>query len=215
MKNVYNCLDNLWEDFKKRQNLNDIALKQFKEYYNLLIEYNKIHNITAITNFNEVINDHFNDSLSLSNFENIAAINCLADVGSGAGFPAIPLKIKFPHLNVILIEVNNKKVEFLTQICQKLELINVEITDSDFRTFLRKTDYKIDIFCARASLQPEELIRIFMPSCVYNKSKLVYWASKSWQPDNKIKNLIVNEVNYVTGNKERKLIFFENKIERN
>lgn len=198
--------ENIWEYFKEKNNLDSDKLKKFEIYYNLLKETNDLHNLTAITQLKSVINYHFQDSIALCDFLDCSKVKSIADVGSGGGFPGIPIKIIKPDLSLTLIEVNQKKVEFLNNLIDTLKLENCQVIDLDWRTFLRKTELDIDLFCARASLSPEELIRMFKPSCYYKNSKLIYWASKKWQPNSKEKEFIKKEFEYLVGNKLRKLI---------
>lgn len=200
--------DELWQAFSERHTLTMHQLEQFKQYYDLLIKTNDIHNLTAITELEKVMNDHFDDSLALSSFIQTHAITSLADVGTGGGFPGIPLKIKFPHMQVLLIEVTQKKIEFLQMVIDALGLKNIDTCSIDWRTFLRNTSYSIQLFCARASLQPSELIRIFKPLSAYTNALLVYWASKSWQPLITEAAYIGKEIEYTVGDKTRRLIFF-------
>lgn len=198
----------LWLEFQKRQKLTDHQLEQFKIYYQLLVETNDIHNLTAITNLGEIIKYHFEDSLALNEAHDLLQLKSIADVGSGGGFPGIPLKIKYPHLSLLLIEVNHKKVQFLLNVFDTLKLDQCDIFDLDWRTFIRKTTYKIDLFCARASLQPEELLRIFKPSSPYKDAKLVYWASAFYQPEKKETPYVLTDVHYRIGQKDRRLVTF-------
>lgn len=202
----------LWYNFASKNQLSNIQFEQFRTYYKLIQNYNKQHNITAIRNLEDTIRDHFEDSLILSNLINSTknSVKSIADIGSGAGFPGIPLKIKFSYLKVILIEVIGKKINFLESVIKELDLKNIEVCQMDWRTFLRKTDYDIDLFCARASLQPNELIRIFKPSCFYKNSTIIYWASQYWQPNKSESNFTKDTYNYKLDSKNRKLIFFKN-----
>lgn len=178
-------------------------------YLELLVEWNNKFNLTAITNPTEIIQYHFNDSLALSKYIDFTTIQSTADIGTGAGFPGIPLKILFPHLHTILIEVNNKKRTFLEYIIKEFELDNVIIYPQDWRTFLRNTEYTVDYFFARASLQPEELVRVFKPTSVYKNAILVYWASKQWVAEKIEAPFITKEVFYTIDNKQRKFVFFK------
>lgn len=211
-KNKYSQVDAeiYWQDFAQQNNLTQEGLTKFQQYYNYFIEYNKLHNLTAITDLPSILNLHFSDSLALENLLDLKNIQGLADIGSGGGFPGLPLKIKYPHLNLFLIEVNQKKQEFLNNLISQLELSNCTVSPLDWRTFLRQTDLMIDFFCARASLQPEELIRIFKPTSPYRNSKLVYWASKKWVPSDEVKDYMSNETSYTVDDKIRKLVLFEN-----
>jgi 16S rRNA (guanine527-N7)-methyltransferase len=144
--------------------------------------------------------------LALKHAIDLSMIASVADVGSGGGFPGIPLAIKYPHVLVLLIEVNQKKVRFLQEVIRVLGLANVSISDYDWRTFLRQTTYDIQLFCARASLQPEELIHLFKPSCQYQHAQLVYWASAQWKPDKRLNPYIVGDISYTVDKKQRRLI---------
>ena len=201
-----------WADLVQKYELSESCVIKLQIYLDWLIAWNNKFNLTAITNESEIINYHFNDSLSVSQLFNINDLQMIADVGAGAGFPGLPLKIVYPHLKLILIEVNGKKVEFLKSLVAELGLINVQIEQLDWRTFLRQGEYKVDLFCARASLQVEELVRIFKPGCVYKEAKLVYWAAKDWQPSAKVRDLISETFNYSVGERKRKLVLLQQKL---
>jgi 16S rRNA (guanine(527)-N(7))-methyltransferase RsmG len=182
---------------------------QLQLYAHLLIEWNKKFNLTAIVDLAKIESHHFYDSLEITRFIDFTQLKQIADVGTGAGFPAIPLKIMFPHLAIVLIEVNSKKRAFLEYVIQKLGLTSSILYPYDWRTFLRSTNYTIDYFFARASLQPEELVRIFKPGCVYQQAGLVYWASQQWQPAKQELPFIEKEVSYqVEPGLTRRYIFF-------
>ena len=158
----------------------------------------------------------------------------MVDVGSGAGFPGLPLKIMMDGcqcppsealasedtrvedllgnpvqgVTLVLMEVSKKKQEFLRAVISELGLENVEIVDIDWRTFLRKTSYEIDLFLARASLQPEELLRMFKPGSPYKHATLIYWAAKQWEAEQKVALFVKREEPYTVGDKKRKLVFF-------
>ncbi len=201
--------DTLWKEFFSRHALTSQQQEQFKEYYQLLVATNKLHNITAITDLKKVLTHHFDDSLALRSYIEATQPSGLADIGTGAGFPAIPLKLVIPELPLVLIEVNAKKRAFLQQLVERFRLTDVTISELDWRTFLRKTDYKLDLFCARASLSQEELIRVFKPSSPYNKGTLVYWASLNWQPSKKVAEYVVDTQEYEIGGVMRKLVFLK------
>jgi len=198
----------VWDTLQAQVHISDAQLDQLRLYYSLLIEWNEKINLTTITEPRQMIAYHLLDSLMVGDFVDMNTIRVLADIGTGGGFPGIPLKVRYPHLDLYLLEVNHKKVSFLMTVIEQLGLKNVHITDQDWRTFLRKTQYPIDLFCARASLAPEELTRMFKPSCPYNGALLIYWASTLWQAGAKVVPFLEKEVPYTVGNKKRKFVFF-------
>lgn len=199
--------EKVWEDFQENEKLTSEQLAQFQKYANYLLECNELFNLTAITDLSGVVRQHFQDSLALAKFVDMAQIKTIADIGTGGGFPGIPLKIMYPHLNVVLMEVTKKKQDFLTDVVKILGLENVEICGLDWRTFLRTTKFDIDTFVTRAALNDLELSRLFKPGCVYKNATLVYWASKDWEPHTKIEPSISKVESYRLGNKDRRLIF--------
>lgn len=203
--------DALWVKFAKKAELNSDQLDQFKTLYQLLKDANEMHNLTSKTDLNFVINYHFLDSLALAKSVDINNLTFISDIGTGGGFPGLPLKIKYPHLKVILIEVINKKIWFLETVIKTLNLSDVEIYDQDWRTFLRKTEYPIDLFCCRASLQPSELIRAFKPSSPYKNSTIIYWASEAWTPESDVVPFIEKKTSYAIDSKKRFLVTLRNR----
>ena len=106
-------------------NLNDIKCKQLIQYYKLLIEWNEKINLTSITDYKDVVVKHFIDSLSIVNSIDMNAEYSLIDIGTGAGFPGIPLKIVFPMLDVVLVDSLDKRVKFLNIVIKELGLKNI------------------------------------------------------------------------------------------
>lgn len=202
-----------WDYLQREAALTPEQLVQFQRYYQMLIAWNEVHNLTAITALEEVVQYHFLDSLAIASYYSFASCSMMADVGAGGGFPVLPLKIKYPAIPVVLIEVIEKKCRFLSQVVHELGLHDVEVVQLDWRTFLRKTAYPElakpqALFCARASLAPAELVRMFQPSSPYKKAKLVYWASRGWGPTGQEKKFFIKEELYKVGEKERKYLFF-------
>lgn len=108
--------------------LSDKQLQQFSDYYDLLVEWNSFMNLTAITEFNEVCKKHFLDSLSIVKAYDSSYLNqeglTLIDIGTGAGFPGIPIKIAFPSIHVTLLDSLNKRIKFIDTVIEKLALAN-------------------------------------------------------------------------------------------
>ena len=102
--------------------LSDDQTEQFLKYYDLLIEKNKVMNLTAITDFDEVIEKHFIDSLLIAKTIDLSRPLKLIDLGTGAGFPGIPIKIAFPQVEIVLADSLNKRIKFLNEVIEALEL---------------------------------------------------------------------------------------------
>lgn len=106
--------------------LSEEQLAQFIKYYELLIEKNRVMNLTAITDFQEVIQKHFLDSLSLVKVLEKNPAGKILDIGTGAGFPGIPIKIAFPDCSMTLVDSVNKKIGFIQEVVQDLGLHNID-----------------------------------------------------------------------------------------
>ena len=201
--------EKVWADFQEHEKLSDQQVELFKMYERYLSKCNEEFNLTAIKDLSGIVRQHFQDSLSLAKFTDLNSIKSICDIGTGAGFPAIPLKIMYPHLKVYLIEVTKKKIQFLTDLISMLELTDIEICDLDWRTFLRNTEFDIDLFVTRAAIDELELVRAFKPSCFYNKSTVVYWAAELWKCHPKAEGFVNKIEEYKLGQKNRKLVFFK------
>lgn len=201
--------DKVWTDLQTDLDLTDQQIVAFQTYAEMLMERNKEINLTAINDLSGIVRQHFTDSLALRNAVDMTAVKSICDVGTGAGFPSLPLKILFPHLKVTLIEVTKKKQLFLAEVIAALGLEDVQICDNDWRTFLRTTQHDIEIFVTRAALDEMELSRAFRASCHYRNATIVYWVTDEWQPNPKIVPNITKYVSYKLGKKIRKLAFLK------
>lgn len=198
--------EHLWEQLAQKEALSPEQLAAFKQYGELLLTKNENVNLTAITNMPGVIRHHFMDSLSLGHHYDMSKVTVMADVGTGAGFPALPLKIKYPHLKILLIDMNKKRQAFLRQVCTALGLEDVQIAEYDWRTFVRITQGEVDLFTARASLSVKELARMFKQASAYKEADLVYWASEKWEPEEKERAFIKEQWSYKIGSRTRQLV---------
>lgn len=125
---------------------------QFQIYYETLVEWNKVMNLTAITNYDEVVIKHFADSLSIVKVCDMSQKMKLIDVGTGAGFPGIPIKIVYPHIEVVLLDSLNKRIKFLDEVIHKLEISEIYSIHGRAEDYARKADYRetFDLCVSRA-----------------------------------------------------------------
>lgn len=110
--------------------LSEKQLEQFQCYYERLIEKNKVMNLTAITECEEVVDKHFVDSILLGSVKELSGKKRVIDVGTGAGFPGIPLKIVYPELEITLLDSLNKRVKFLDEVIEELGLTGIQAVHS-------------------------------------------------------------------------------------
>lgn len=143
--------------------LSEKQLNQFYNYMNILIEWNKVMNLTNITEPEGIIQKHFVDSLTV--LKSIKENDSIIDVGTGAGFPGIPIKIAFPETRITLLDSLNKRIKFLEEVINKLELKNIETIHGRAEEVAHNKKYreKYDIAIARAVAPLNVLSEYLLP----------------------------------------------------
>ena len=211
----------LAEKIRKRFNdfgilLNNNQANLFCDYLYLLLEWNEKFNLTAITDIDEIIDKHFVDScLPYSNFEDNAYI---VDIGAGAGFPSIPLKILNPTLRMVLVDSVNKKIIFINEVITKLQLKNIVGIHTRIEDLAMKKEYreKFDYVVSRAVSKLNTLCEYSLPFAKIGGKMVAYKSSGFKEELETSKNAldvlggIVEKVcDYSFENFDRKLIVIE------
>jgi 16S rRNA (guanine527-N7)-methyltransferase len=150
---------------EKGISLTDTQLEQFEKYYETLVEWNEKINLTAITEKNDVYLKHFYDSIAAAFYYDFSKPFHLCDVGAGAGFPSIPLKIVFPDIQLTIVDSLNKRISFLTHLANMLNLENVQFVHDRAETFGVNPNYReqFDVVTARAVARMSVLSELCLP----------------------------------------------------
>lgn len=199
---IKDLLQNYIKDYKIT--LTENQYEQFQKYFELLVEWNEKMNLTAITDESGVALKHFADSLSLLNFVDIPQNSSLADVGTGAGFPGVVLKIARPDIKLTLIDSLNKRLVFLGEVCAQLgieaELIHSRAEDGARDEKLRES---FDFAVSRAVARMNVLSEYCLP---YVKVGGAFCAMKGAQANEEFKESL-NAINTLGGKLENKYFF--------
>lgn len=140
--------------------ITDKQLEQLNKYYKALVEWNKRINLTSITDEKDVYLKHFYDSLTLFKEYDLTKDISLCDVGTGAGFPGIVLKIVFPNLKITLVDSLQKRLKFLDYVIKLLNLKDVELVHERMEDYSKQNEEKFDIITSRAVAKTKILVEI-------------------------------------------------------
>lgn len=189
--------------------LSSDQIDQFMKYYDLLIEKNKVMNLTAITDYEEVMIKHFLDSLSIVKLIDLKNKDLrLLDIGTGAGFPGIPLKIAFPELNITLLDSLNKRINFLNEVIGTLSLESkgsIKAVHSRAEDYIKEEGIResFDIVTSRAVANLSTLSEYCLP---YVKIDGLFIPYKSEKSDEEMK-AAENALNKLGGQEKDSITF--------
>lgn len=186
--------------------LNEKQMQQFYDYYEILVEWNKVMNLTGITEYEEVNEKHFVDSLSIVKAVDIINIQSVIDIGTGAGFPGIPLKIAFPHLNIVLLDSLNKRIKFLNAVIDKLGLDKIKTIHGRAEDYAKQIEYReqFDLCVSRAVANLSTLSEYCIP---YVNCGGLFVPYKSGDIDEEVENS--KKAIHVLGGKLQGVIKFQ------
>lgn len=167
-------------------------IKQFQNYYELLLETNKVMNLTAITELEEVIDKHFVDSISIAKVKDMTQPMRVLDLGTGAGFPGIPLKIVFPQLDIVLLDSLNKRIKFLNTVIEELQLTGIQALHGRGEDFAKKPEYReqFDLCVSRAVANLSTLSEYCLPYVAVGGQFIPYKSGKASEELNKASKAI-------------------------
>ena len=159
--------NNIFKEELKKINitLTEIQSEQLEKYYNLLIEWNKKINLTSIVEKEIVYLKHFYDSLTLSKVIDLTKNISICDIGTGAGFPGIVLKIVFPNLDITLVDALNKRIKFLNMVIENLNLENIKAVHGRMEEYSMNHIEKYDVITARAVAHLSNLLEYGSQAC--------------------------------------------------
>lgn len=194
------------DEFKSEVNklgvpVTEKEINLLEKYYNLLIEYNEKINLTAITEKKDVYLKHFYDSLTLVKAIDFAKIESMCDIGTGAGFPGIVIKIFYPNIKLTLVDALNKRINFLKEVVFELGLNDVNLVHARAEDYAKDNREMFDLVTARAVAKLSILMEYSMPMVKINK----FFVAMKGQDDISVSNRVLD----VLSSKLEKVICFE------
>ena len=180
--------------------------QQFDKFYELLVEWNKVMNLTGITEYEEVNEKHFVDSISIVKAIDINKYENVIDIGTGAGFPGIPLKIAFPHLKIVLLDSLNKRINFLNTVIDELGLKDIKTIHGRAEDFAKQSEYReqFDLCVSRAVANLSTLSEYCIP---YVKKDGMFVPYKSGEIDEEV--VQAKKAVHILGGKLEEVVKFQ------
>lgn len=186
--------------------LDQSQFNQFIKYYEMIVKKNEVMNLTTITDFDEVVNKHFLDSISIVKFVDFKRKIRILDLGTGAGFPGIPLKIVFPDIDFVLMDSLNKKILFLEEVIGVLNLKQISAVHGRAEEMAQKKEYRenFDVCVSRAVANLASLCEFCLPFVKLNEDFISY---KSGEIDDELEQ--AKRAIYLLGGKVNDVVKFQ------